>query len=160
MLQQFVDMPSSITPMHSKLTLVPMHSNMSLDSPLVLQYMVRQPAALTDGRQVIKGGMPMLHTGHSELYLRLEDLAFLDSDRTSSAAAHATCPRQQQPLVLGLEENVPARVHCSPCIHGLPMGLNDVFWRQKAPVFWDVDLYLLVCIMIEDLDPMRRDAAL
>ena len=45
MLQQFVDMPSSITPMHSKLTLVPMHSNMSLDSPLVLQYMVRQPSS-------------------------------------------------------------------------------------------------------------------
>ena len=73
--------------------------------------------------------MSILHTRRSELYLRLEDLAFLHSDRTSSAAAHATCPRQQQPLILGLKENVPARVHFSPCIHGLPMGLKGACWR-------------------------------
>ena len=102
----------------------------------------------------------MLHTGHSELYLRLEDLAFLHSDRTSSATTHATCPWQQQPLILSLKEDVPARLHFSLCIHGLLMNSDGVCWHQKTPVLWDVNLYFLVCVMIEDLDPMRRHAAL
>ena len=63
MLQQFDDVPSSTTAMHSKLTLT--HAiKTTLDSPLFLQCMARQPANSFD-RWATSNSRGHVHTAHT-----------------------------------------------------------------------------------------------